>query len=362
VAVVRADCSLAPQAQDRVETVIPPIGRYNNTEYTHVTGKKDTRMKMHILISGLLTLIIISCNTNDAKYATGATGERANDYNGPIIDMHIHAYRAVNPMFGLENKNPLTGKSYSGSKSLQSHQEETFAKFKKCNIVKAMVSNGSQWYESDTSIVLIGENHSNSVEELRDKYGEGKLDVIGEVAPNYEGILPTDERLAKYFDLANELSIPIAYHMYPGGPPGGAYFAYPKTRAFQGKPLQLEEILFSRPNMKLYIMHAGWPYLEDMKALMYAHPQVYVDLGVISWGIPQKEFHNFLKGLVEAGFEDRIMFGSDQMVWVETIDEAIEAVNSAEFLLLDQKADIFYNNAARFLNLSEKEIKKHKRQ
>ena len=109
-------------------------------------------------------------------------------------------------------------------------------------------------------------------------------------------------------------------------------------------------------------MHAGWPYLEDMKALMYAHPQVYVELGAIDWVLPKKEFHNFLKGLVEAGFGKRIMFGTDQMVWVETIDDAIAAVNSATFLSLDQKEDIFYNNAARFLGLSDEEIKKHKSQ
>ena len=107
-------------------------------------------------------------------------------------------------------------------------------------------------------------------------------------------------------------------------------------------------------------MHAGWPYLEDMKALMYAHPQVYVDLGVICWAIPKKEFHNFLRGLVEAGFGNRIMFGSDQMVWVNTIDEGIKAINSADFLSMEQKENIFYNNAARFLGLTKEEIKKHK--
>ena len=147
-----------------------------------------------------------------------------------------------------------------------------------------------------------GRNHHNSVSDLRSQYSQGKLDVLGEVAPNYDGILPNDESLTKYFDLAVELDIPVGYHMYPGGPPGGAYFAYPKTRAHQGKPLKLEEILFSRPSMRIYIMHAGWPYLEDMKALMYAHPQVFVDLAVINWALPRKEFHKFLQGLVDVGF------------------------------------------------------------
>jgi len=48
-----------------------------------------------------------------------------------------------------------------------------------------------------------------------------------------------------------------------------------------------------------------------------------------------------------------LMFGSDQMVWPETIGMAIEAIESAEFLTAEQKRDVFYNNAVRFLKLKE---------
>jgi len=47
------------------------------------------------------------------------------------------------------------------------------------------------------------------------------------------------------------------------------------------------------------------------------------------------------------------MFGSDQMIWPDTIRIAIETIESADFLSADQKRDIFYNNAARFLRLDE---------
>ena len=84
-----------------------------------------------------------------------------------------------------------------------------------------------------------------------------------------------------------------------------------------------------------------------------AHPQVYVDIGVINWAIPRKEFHYYLRRLVEAGFGKRIMFGSDDMVWPEVIGRAIEGVNSATFLTPEQKGDIFYNNAAEFFRLGK---------
>ena len=79
-------------------------------------------------------------------------------------------------------------------------------------------------------------------------------------------------------------------------------------------------------------------------------------MAVINWAIPRKEFHAYLRELVEAGFDDRIMFGSDQMVWPEAIELAINGVDSASFLSDVQKRAIFYGNAARFLRLTEEEV------
>ena len=62
---------------------------------------------------------------------------------------------------------------------------------------------------------------------------------------------------------------------------------------------------------------------------------------------------------MDAGLGKRLMFGSDQMQWPEAIDDAVEAIESAPFLTEEQKRDIFYNNAARFLRLSEAQIAAH---
>ncbi len=320
-------------------------------------------MKASKIIPILLSVLIVACNKPNSSTKMHSSEVSNEIYSGPIIDMHVHAFgenSGFSAMLGVEMSQSMTGKAYKAPATMEEVKEETFARFDDHHIVKAMVAGGEDWYDSSPERVIIGNSHHFSIKELKEKHAEGKLEVLGEVAPNYNGILPTDTSLTKYFDLAVELDIPIAYHMFPGGPPGGAYGPYPNIRAHQGKPLQLEEILIARPTMRIYIMHAGWPYLEDMKALMYAHPQVYVDLGVISWVLTRKEFHHFLKGLVDAGFGKRIMFGSDQMIWPETITDGIEAVNSATFLTLKQKEDIFYNNAATFLRLSEEEIKSHK--
>ena len=103
-------------------------------------------------------------------------------------------------------------------------------------------------------------------------------------------------------------------------------------------------------------MHAGYPFIQETKALLTVYPQVYVDIAVINWAIPRKEFHNYLRSLVEAGFADRIMFGSDQMIWPEAIGLAIEGIETAEFLTEKQKRAIFYDNAAQFLRLTKQQI------
>lgn len=85
-------------------------------------------------------------------------------------------------------------------------------------------------------------------------------------------------------------------------------------RTYNSNPLQLEDVIVKFPDLKLYIMHGGWPYVDDIKVLMYAHPNVYVDIAVMNWILPQEEFYAYLKSLIRSGFDDRIMYGSDQIV------------------------------------------------
>jgi hypothetical protein len=195
--------------------------------------------------------------------------------------------------------------------------------------------------------------------EVRKLFKEGKYRVFSEVAIQYDGISPSDPMFEPYLEVAEELDIPIGIHIGTG-PPGAPYIPDMKNyRARLHSPLVLEEALLRHPKLRLFIMHGGWPMLDDLLAVLWAHPQVHLDVGVISFALPRKEFHRYLQRIVEAGFEKRVMFGSDQMNWPKTIDVAIEAINTADFLSQEQKRNILYNNAARFLRLSKEEIAKH---
>jgi hypothetical protein len=56
-------------------------------------------------------------------------------------------------------------------------------------------------------------------------------------------------------------------------------------------------------------------------------------------------------GFHGAGFENRIMFGSDEMVWPDAVSAAIDTIQDDPALTSGQKRDILYNNAARFLRI-----------
>ena len=195
--------------------------------------------------------------------------------------------------------------------------------------------------------------------EFRSLFQEDAFQVFAEVSPQYRGKLATDEALDKYFALAEELDIPIGFHLGEG-PAGGPHHSFSSGyRAAVTSPLQLEEVLIKYPKLRIYVMHYGSPLVEDMIALLYSHPQVYVDIAQNNWGFPRQHFYRQLRMLVDAGFQKRIMFGSDQMIWPEAIRIAIETVEGADFLSAEQKRDIFYYNAARFLRLTDAQIAAH---
>ena len=90
---------------------------------------------------------------------------------------------------------------------------------------------------------------------------------------------------------------------------------------------------------------------------MMIYPNVYADLSTITWSIPENAFYDYLERLINSSgviglpTDKRLLFGSDQMSWPETIEWAVNRIEQAPFLSEEQKRDIFYNNAKRFLRL-----------
>jgi uncharacterized protein len=284
----------------------------------------------------------------------------------PIIDVHLHAY-PLDAALGPDLTNPATGTPGRVADGA-AHLEACLVQMCRYNIVKGVVSAGSgdrlavpsAWRAAAPDLFVAGAGIRGSeeiplppIDELRQRFTTGELEVMGEITAQYAGLTLSDGPFEPYLALAEELDVPVAVHTGIG--PAGASYD-PSTRAFRarlGNPLCLEEALNRHPRLRLSLMHAGWPYLDDTIALMVVYPQVYADLGSINWYFPRPAFHAYLKTLMQVGLGQRVMFGSDQMYWPEAIGMAVAATQSAPFLSASELRDIFYNNAARFFGLPD---------
>jgi hypothetical protein len=295
----------------------------------------------------------------------------------PVIDMHIHANSVSNisprsdPPLELPYNDPADNwystyiKWYSNPKYInpatsdKELMDQTLEILEKNNIYAMVCGNYTDDYilEGGNRIIpglAFGMSDGRTPEQIRELLSGGKYRVFGEIVVMYEGIMPGDTAFEPYLEVAEELDIPVMIHIGPG-PPGAPYMIE-KYRASLHNPLLIEEALVRHPRLRVCIAHAGWPMTDEMLAILWNYPQVYVDLGLICYAIPRAEFYTYLKRLVDAGFGKRVMYGSDQMSWPNSTLAGIAAVEKAVFLSKEQKRDILYNNAARFLRLSEEEI------
>ncbi len=279
----------------------------------------------------------------------------AQSYSGPIIDVHMHVGPAAPGA-----PNPATGQPTTANTDAD-RERLTLERMRRHGIVLGLVSGpdaamASMRKAGGDDMIWAGAFLDDGrtplppVEVLREAFASGDLKVMGEIGAQYHGLDPSDEWFEPYLALAEEFDIPVGIHTGLA-PPGTPYGCCPDFSVSLGNPLRLEPMLKRHPKLRVWIAHAGWPYLEETKAILYMYPQVHADVSVINWIIPRQEFHNYLQALVTAGLGDRLMFGSDQMVWPESITLAIEGVDSAEFLTPEQKRAIFHDNAARFLRL-----------
>lgn len=277
----------------------------------------------------------------------------------PIIDMHMHTGAPLDlpadaPAPCLPQ--PCDGKGKATATSSE-NLEKTLEAMDRYNIVKGFLSDLDldelrEWAEAAPGRFLLSpfihEPEKADPDHLSQELEANRLAGIGEIGAQLVGIAPNDSRLDPYFALAEEFDVPVLIHTEGIGPP------LPSFRSAAGTPLLLEEVMVSHPKLRIFVENTGYPYLDEMIAMMYQYPQLYGDVSTITWIIPRTAFYDYLKRLMEAGLGKRLMFGSDQMRWPEMIGEGIEAIEEADFLTDEQKRDILYNNAVRFLQIDTK--------
>jgi hypothetical protein len=290
-----------------------------------------------------------------SAFLTVALGSVSNDAQAqskPVIDIHVHSTTTTPAAWArLDSLNVryvyLSGLS-SDLRAWESVDRRHYlpSLVFPCDSGRAPVT-GRPCYDTSTDLP--------DTTWLRAELQAGRIRGFGEMSPQYLGMSPADPRLEPYWTLAEEFDIPVGIHM-GFGPPGAAYesspvpFKSPNFRMAANDPMLLEDVLLRHKKLRLFVMHAGWPRLEAMLALLYAHPQIYVDIAGLQTEslVPRAEYERYLRGLVQAGFDQRIMFGSD---FPNQLRPGIDRILASDYLTEEQKADILCRNAARFLRL-----------
>ena len=296
-----------------------------------------------------------------------ASAQNTEPYRGPIIDVHLHAH--TRESLAQPVPNPATGEM--SPKTPEEHMTRSLEIMKERNVVLGIVSGSSvaaveAWDAAAPDRIMKGMGVDDpsqfmKPEELDRLFREKRLDAFGEVAAQYAGYSPSDPAFDAYWAVAAKHGVPVGIHT-GGGPPRTPYTCCPKFRLKLGDPLLLEDMIVKYPKLNVYVMHAGGFFPQNALMLMTMYPHIYVDIGALSWTpIAGDLLEPFLREAKRRRMLDRVMFGSDQMRWPEAIALAIDRVNRLEFLTGEEKQEIFYDNAAKFLGLTAEEIARHHR-
>lgn len=286
----------------------------------------------------------------------------------PIIDVHLHISKG-NPESELYNK-------YDEDKDL-AKLKFTQEEFDKHNIVLALgggpIPYAEMWAKKDKRIwagpILPCNPKSDfqqpcddpfpDVDRLRELYQAGIFKSMGELFQVFLGIPTNDPRFDPYWQLASEFDIPIGIHASVTPPPRPFSKDRDNAPDFDSDaadPELLRPVLEKYPNLRIYLMHYGFMYSNEALDLMKDYENIYCDISAISLKMPKILWEHNVKRLFEEGFGNRVMYGHD---FTGTIRGNIEVIYSLDWLTEQQKRDIYYNNAARFLKLSDEEIATH---
>lgn len=274
---------------------------------------------------------------------------------GQVIDMHMHCYT---------EKDFWVGKARNGlesSKTAIETLEQTIKKMDKHKIEYAVVCGTieslERYTKADRRFIPGYQDFKDSlipVQQFEEYVKSGRIKVFGEVMAVYKGLTLADSIYQPYLAICEKYGVPVAYHS-GGSFPDAQNLGWPKYRIKLGDPFLIEDVLVKYPKLKLYLMHAGENFYENTLRMMDGYPNLYADLGVALWLHPLTKDYGtkFLKSAKLYGVLDRVMFGSDQMVWPEAITSSINFLYSLDFLTNTEKEMILYKNAKKFLEIKD---------
>jgi len=153
--------------------------------------------------------------------------------------------------------------------------------------------------------------------------------------PSYQFFYPNEARLYPLYNKAQELRIPVIYHI------GTSIFK--GTRLKYCDPIYLDDVAVDFPELIIIMAHSGRGFwYDECFSLSRLHKNVYMDIT----GLPPQNLLNYFPDLEKN--RDKILFGSDWPTMPTSIQKNIEAIKSLP--LSDHTIEaILYRNAEKIL-------------
>jgi len=130
-----------------------------------------------------------------------------------------------------------------------------------------------------------------------------ELGFIGaHLYPHWFEMAPDHAKYYPFYAKCVELDVPIQMQV-------GHCLRYSADRPLKsvGRPITLDTIACDLPELKLVGIHIGWPWTEEMIAVAYKHPNVYIGSDAYAPKHWSSEFVHFLNTFGQ----DKVLFGTD---------------------------------------------------
>lgn len=155
---------------------------------------------------------------------------------------------------------------------------------------------------------------------------------------------PNDKRLYSVYAKCQELGIPVTIH---------ASINFSVNRGMDySRPIYIDEVACDFPDLTIVANHGGWPWVTEMVAVAWKHPNVYIEIGAVSpkyIGTPGTGW----EPLIVYGnslLQDRVLFATDNMLPPKRCVDELRALPLKDAV----KKKWLGGNAVRLLELKQK--------
>lgn len=163
------------------------------------------------------------------------------------------------------------------------------------------------------------------------------------IQPWVHRLYANDKRYYPVYDKCQELGIPVTIH---------TSINFSTNRSIDyGRPIYLDEIACTFPQLIIAANHGGWPWVNELVAVAWKHRKVYIEIGAISpkyIGTVGSGWDTLLR-YGNTLLQDQVLFATDNMLPLKRCVDELNALPLKDSV----KAKWLGKNAAHILALDK---------